>query len=94
MNLQVLRTPRLTEKSINQKEVANQVTFMVAPEANKIEIKAAIERLFKVTVLNVRTLNMRGKTKRVGRYSGRRQDSKKAVVTLKAGHKIEYFEGA
>lgn len=94
MNLKVLKTPRLTEKSVIQKEMSNQVTFMVSKDANKIEIKRSIEKVFKVTVLNVNTINNRGKKKRMGRFSGRRPDWKKAIVTLKEGDKIEYFEGA
>ena len=94
MNLKVLKTPRLTEKSVLQKEVSNQVTFVVSKEANKIEIKRTIEQVFKVTVLNVNTISNRGKKKRMGRFSGRRPDWKKAIVTLKEGDKIEYFEGA
>lgn len=94
MNLRILKTPRLTEKSVIQKEVSNQVTFKVSKDANKIEIKRAIENVFKVTVLNVNTINNRGKKKRMGRFTGRRPDWKKAIVTLKEGDKIEYFEGA
>lgn len=94
MNLKVLKTPRLTEKSVIQKEMSNQITFQVDKDANKIEIKRAIENLFKVTVLNVNTINNRGKKKRMGRFTGRRPDWKKAVITLKEGDKIEYFEGA
>lgn len=94
MNLKLLKTPHLTEKSVIQKESDNQVTFLVDKGANKIEIKRAVEDLFKVKVLNVNTMNMRGKFKRMGRYIGRRPDWKKAVVTLKAGDRIEYFEGA
>ncbi|MCH8074661.1 MAG: 50S ribosomal protein L23 [SAR324 cluster bacterium] len=94
MNLKVLKTPRLTEKSVLQKEVSNQVTFMVNKAANKIEIKRTIEQVFKVTVLNVNTISNRGKKKRMGRFTGRRPDWKKAIVTLKEGDKIEYFEGA
>lgn len=94
MNLKVLKTPRLTEKSVIQKETMNQVTFQVSTDANKIEIKRAIEKVFQVTVLNVNTINNRGKKKRLGRFTGRRPNWKKAIVTLKEGDKIEYFEGA
>lgn len=94
MNIKVLKTPHLTEKSVIQKEESNQVTFLVARGANKIEIKQAIEKLFKVTVLRVNTINTRGKIKRMGRYAGKRPDWKKAMVTLKEGDRIEYFEGA
>ena len=94
MNIKVLRAPHLTEKTVLQKEVANQVTFLVERAANKIEIKRAIETLFKVTVLRVNTINTRGKEKRMGRFTGKRPDWKKAVVMLKEGDRIEYFEGA
>lgn len=94
MNIQVLKAPHLTEKTVLQKEMANQVTFAVEPGANKIEIKQAIESLFKVSVLEVNTIAMRGKRKRLGRFVGKRPDWKKAVVTLKEGDRIEYFEGA
>lgn len=93
MNLKLIRTPHLTEKTVLQKETSNQVTFLVDPEANKTEIKKAVESLFKVKVEAVNTINVLGKIKRMGRFSGKRQDFKKAIVTLKAGDKIEYFEG-
>ncbi len=94
MMLKVLKTPHLTEKSVIQKDESNQITFKVAREANKIEIKRAIEKLFKVKVLRVNTIRNKGKIKRMGRHSGKRPDWKKAVVTLKEGDRIEYFEGA
>lgn len=94
MNVKILRAPHLTEKSVIRKDESNQVTFLVERGANKIEIKRAIQDLFKVTVLRVNTVNMRGKKKRLGRYIGKRPDWKKAVVTLKDGDRIEYFEGA
>lgn len=94
MNIRLLKTPHLTEKSVLQKEVGNQITFVVDSGANKTEIRRTIEGLFKVTVLNVNTISVRGKHKRLGRFVGKRPDWKKAVVTLKAGDRIEYFEGA
>lgn len=94
MMLNVLKTPHLTEKSVIQKDESNQITFKVDRRANKIEIKQAIEKLFKVTVLRVNTIRNKGKIKRMGRHSGKRPDWKKAVVTLKEGDRIEYFEGA
>lgn len=94
MNLKLLRAPHLTEKSVVQKEEANQVTFLVDPAANKPEIKRTVEGQFKVTVLGVRTVRQRGKVKRLGRFTGRRPDYKKAIITLKEGDRIEYFEGA
>jgi large subunit ribosomal protein L23 len=93
MTLRLIRTPHLTEKSVHQKEAANQVTFMVDPGANKTEIKKAVEALFKVKVTAVNTVTTMGKIKRMGRSTGKRPDTKKAIVTLKAGDKIEYFEG-
>jgi large subunit ribosomal protein L23 len=65
----------------------------VAKTANKVEIKQAVEHLFKVTVLNVRTTRVRGKVKRLGRFQGRRPDWKKAIATLKEGDSIELYEG-
>ena len=70
-----------------------QVVFEVSRDANKIEIRSAIQSLFKVTVTDVRTLIVRGKEKRMGRFSGQRPSWKKAFVTLKAGDSIEFFEG-
>jgi large subunit ribosomal protein L23 len=94
MNLKLLKHPHLTEKSVRQKEQQHQVTFLVEPGANKVEIKRTVEQLFKVTVLDVHTISGRGKLKRVGRHMGRRPNWKKAILTLKEGDKIEYFEGA
>jgi large subunit ribosomal protein L23 len=90
---QVVLRPLLTEKGTRLKEAGNQYLFQVAKTANKIEIKQAIEQLFKVTVLDVRTLRVRGKTKRLGRFQGRRPDWKKAIATVKEGDVIELYEG-
>jgi large subunit ribosomal protein L23 len=90
---QIIRKPLVTEKSTQQKE-QNQYVFEVMREANKVEIQKAIEKLFKVTVLQVRTSNVLGKIKRLGRKQGKRQDWKKAIVTLKEGDRIDFFEGA
>lgn len=85
--------PILTEKSTKLKEEKNLLCFMVAREANKIEIKKAVEALFKVKVDSVRTMNRRGKMKRVGRSEGKRADWKKAYVKIKEGEKnVEYFD--
>ena len=84
----------ITEKSTRQKEEGRQYVFEVDREANKAEIQTAIERLFKVKVLQVRTSNVLGKMKRLGRRYGKRADWKKAVVTLKEGDRIDFFEGA
>lgn len=90
---QVVLRPLLTEKGTRLKEEGNQYLFRVARTANKVEIKRAIEQLFKVTVLDVRTSRVRGKVKRLGRFQGRRPDWKKAVATLKEGDSIELYEG-
>lgn len=89
----IIKRPLITEKSTIQKEMDNQLAFEVDRRANKIEIKKAVERIFKVQVETVRTLNYQGKKKRLGRTLGRRRHWKKAVVTLKPGQKIEFFEG-
>ena len=90
----VLRAPRMSEKTLSLKEEANQFAFEVDPRANKIQIKESIETSFKVSVLKVRTMNVRGKKKRRGRHEGRKSSWKKALVTLKAGETTEFFEGA
>ncbi|MGD8563658.1 MAG: 50S ribosomal protein L23 [Desulfarculaceae bacterium] len=90
----VLRRPLITEKSTVAKETANQVVFEVDKRANKIEIRQAVEKIFNVQVLEVRTANFGGKKKRMGRQTGRRSDWKKAYVTLAPGHNVEFFEGA
>jgi large subunit ribosomal protein L23 len=102
----IIKRPLLTEKSARLRETgggaaaaaegdsyAQQVVFEVARDSNKIEIKHAVETLFKVSVSDVRTLIVRGKEKRIGRFSGRRPSWKKAFVTLKPGDNIEFFEG-
>jgi large subunit ribosomal protein L23 len=102
----IIKRPILTEKGTRLKEhggapvgtfgeedLKPQLLFEVALEANKIEIKQAIEALFSVKVVDVRTQIMRGKEKRVGRFMGQRSNWKKAIVTLAAGNKIEFFEG-
>jgi large subunit ribosomal protein L23 len=89
-----IRRPLITEKSTQQKETNHQYVFEVQRNANKIEIQSAVERLFKVKVIQVRTCNILGKVKRLGRKSGKRPDWKKAIVTLKEGDRIEFFEGA
>ena len=81
----VLKGPCLTEKASLQQEINNKVVFRVHPAANKIEIKEAVESMFKVKVRDVRTTSMKGKQKRVGRHTGYTQDWKKAYVTLSEG---------
>jgi len=88
----VLIRPVVSEKSVGLVE-DNKYTFWVSTEANKIEIKFAVEKMFKVKVDNVKTITVKGKEKRVGRYSGFTPDRKKAIVTLKPGNKIEGFAG-
>jgi large subunit ribosomal protein L23 len=90
----IVRRPMITEKSTRQKEEGRQYVFEVDRDANKVEIQSAIERLFKVKVLQVRTSNVLGKVKRLGRRYGKRADWKKAIVTLKEGDRIDFFEGA
>ncbi|MGO8991325.1 MAG: 50S ribosomal protein L23 [bacterium] len=90
----IIQRPMITEKSTRQKEEGRQYVFEVHRDANKVEIQSAVERLFKVKVLRVRTSNMLGKVKRLGRKQGKRPDWKKAVVTLREGDRIDFFEGA
>ena len=89
----VLKLPIITEKSTQVKENLRTVAFKVLRDANKIEIKDAVEKIFKVKVQSVRTANFHGKKRRQGRYTGRRPDWKKAYVTIKQGEKmIEFSE--
>ena len=90
----ILIRPLMTEESMRQKEEQNTVAFRVRPDANKVEIRAAVETVFNVKVASVRTASFEGKLKRMGRFQGRRRDWKKAIVTLQPGHKIELIEGA
>lgn len=82
----------ITEKGTGLREKGNKYVFQVDAGANKIEIRQAIEQIFSVHVVNVRTMNVPGKEKRQGRYSGYRPDWKKAIVTIKDGEAIELFE--
>lgn len=88
--MQVLVAPQVSEKGTTVADKYNQVVFRVKPEATKSEIKQAVELLFKVKVTQVRTLNMRGKSKRFGQMLGRRSDWKKAYITLAAGQEINF----
>jgi large subunit ribosomal protein L23 len=90
----VIRAPLISEKGSLLTEGANQVLFKVRPDANKIEIKRAVESLFKVKVERVRVARDLGKIRRIGRSMGRRSDWKKAYVTLREGDKIDFFGGA
>ncbi len=89
----VLMSPLLTEKGTLFKEKDNKITFKVATHANKIEIKKAVEEIFKVKVNRVTTMNCRGKFKRMGRYEGKKPNWKKAIVTLAKGEKLDFIEG-
>ncbi len=90
---EVIRTPIVTEKSNISREEQNCVTLAVDPRANKHEVKRAVELLFDVTVLEVRTMRMPRKTRRVGKNEGRKPEWKKAIVKLAEGQSIEFFEG-
>jgi len=90
----VLLRPLMTEKSMRQKDELNAVTFQVRRDANKVEIRQAVETVFSVKVAEVRTSTREGKWKRMGRFEGQRPAWKKAVVKLRPGHKIELVEGA
>ena len=88
----VIKRPLITEQGAMMREMHNQYYFEVAHEANKHEIRQAVEHFFGVKVTQVRTMNYRGKVKRMGRFSGKRADWKKAVVTLAKDDSIDLFE--
>jgi large subunit ribosomal protein L23 len=102
---QIIKRPLLTEKGTFLKETGGnsgdldpeaikpQLLFEVAKDANKVEIRHAVEKLWNVDVLDVRTAVVRGKEKRMGRFVGKRSNWKKAIVTIAAGQNIEFFEG-
>jgi len=91
---QIIRRPLVTEKSTVLRESSNVIAFEVAPNANKIQVKDAVEKLFNVKVEEVRLFNVRGKMKRMGRFEGKRRDWRKAYVRLKAGEKApDFIEG-
>ena len=90
----VLKSPVITEKSTLLKENLQTLAFKVLRDANKIEIKDAVENIFDVKVAGVRTANFHGKKRRQGKYAGRRSDWKKAYVTLKKGEKMIEFSEA
>jgi len=89
----IIHGPVVTEKTTLQKEINNQVTFKVDKKANRVEIKDAVERNFNTKVKQVRTVQVKGKVKQRGRIIGKKEDWKKAIVTLMPGQKIEFFEG-
>ncbi|MEA1948315.1 MAG: 50S ribosomal protein L23 [Thermodesulfobacteriota bacterium] len=90
----IIKRPLITEKTSIQKEDYNQMSFEVDRKANRVEIKRAIENIFKVNVATVRTMQVKGKTKQRGRIVGKRRNWKKAVVKLMPGERIDFFEGA
>lgn len=89
----VIKRPLFTEKGANLKETENKVLVEVDKNASKIDIKRAIEGIFKVKVEKVATINERGKIRTYGRSKGRRPDVKKAIITLKKGEKLDFIEG-
>jgi large subunit ribosomal protein L23 len=91
--MQVIIAPQVSEKSTFVGEKLNQAVFRVLASATKPEIKAAVQLMFKVEVDGVRVTNVKGKSKRFGRYEGRRRNWKKAYVSLKAGHEINFAAG-
>ncbi len=88
----VIKKPLITEKTTVEKDARNVVVFVVNRDANKIEIKESVEKLFKVEVTSVKTVNVAGKVKRVGKHIGKRPNWKKAYVSLKTGSNIDFFE--
>jgi large subunit ribosomal protein L23 len=90
---QIIKRPLVTEKGTKQKEQSNQLAFEVDRRANKILVRNAIENIFKVKVVSVRMMNVKGKERRVGRNVGRKADWKKAIVRLAPDENIEFFEG-
>ncbi len=93
IDYEIIRRPLITEKTNLQKEQFNQVSFEVDRRANRVQIKRAVEGIFKVRVAGVKTLQVRGKFKRRGKVLGKRRDWKKAVVRLMPGDRIDFFEG-
>jgi large subunit ribosomal protein L23 len=89
---EIIVAPLVTEKTSTMNKSNNSYTFRVSVNANKIEIRQAIEKIFNVNVVAVNTICQKGKTKRLGKYTGRRSDWKKAIVKLKAGETISAFE--
>lgn len=90
----IIKKPLFTEKGGNLREVQNKILIEVSRDANKMDIKKAIEDIFKVKVEKVATINTQGKWKRHGKFLGKRPDRKKAIITLKKGEKLDFIEGA
>jgi len=93
INYKIIKRPLVTEKTVLMKEKSNQFSFEVDRAANRIEIRRAVEQIFKVRVASVKTIQVKGKTKQKGRIVGKRKDWKKAIVRLFPGERIEFFEG-
>jgi large subunit ribosomal protein L23 len=89
----IIQRPLVTEKSLAHNAERNKVSFLVDRRANKQEIREAVERIFAVKVLEINTIAIKGKRKRTRAREGKRPDQKKAIVTLREGDKIEFFEG-
>lgn len=93
MNIyEVIKRPLVTEKTTLEKDAKNIIAFEIDTHANKIEIKEAVEKIFNVDVVDVKTINIAGKKKRIGKNVGKRSNWKKAYVTLKKGSKVDFFE--
>ncbi|MBV8667194.1 MAG: 50S ribosomal protein L23 [Burkholderiaceae bacterium] len=92
--MKVLLAPVISEKATMVAEKNEQVVFLVAPDATKLEVKAAVELLFKVQVESVQVANREGKQKRAGRFVGRRNHTRRAFVCLKPGQEINFTEEA
>ncbi|MDA8078570.1 MAG: 50S ribosomal protein L23 [Nitrospiraceae bacterium] len=90
----VVKKPLFTEKGSALKESENKILVEVSRDANKLEIKQAIQDIFKVKVDKVATVTTHGKWKRYGKFVGKRSDRKKAIITLKKGEKLDFIEGA
>lgn len=90
---EIIVRPYMTEKVSMLQETDNKIAFVVDRDANKIEIRKAVESKFNVQVKKVSTINLKGKIKRMGRFQGRRPNWKKAIVTLQEGSSIDFFEG-
>ena len=91
---QIIIKPMVTEKTTTARELSNQYAFRVVANATKRQIAEAVEEIFEVKVVKVRTIRMEGKLKRLGRNLGRRPSWKKAIVTLAEGDSVDFFEGA
>jgi large subunit ribosomal protein L23 len=89
----IIRRPILTEKLTELRETQRKIGLLVRSDANKVEIKKAAEQALKVKIEKVNVLNGMGKMRRIGRLAGKKPDWKKAIVTMKAGEKLEIFEG-